>query len=322
VVAALLLLVGSISFHHRAGFHILVATERTTHTALWYGFILAALLPMYCFIGWEGAADLAEETNDPRAVTPYAMIRANLVSMAASVLMIVGFLVAIPRGIADLLGQSKNPLIYIFQSHFGAIASDVLQVVVFLAIFSCVLANMVVATRLAFALSRDRMLPGSNVLGSVNKTTRTPIASVLLVAAVGIGINLLSAGIAANVVSICSVAYYFVYLLTVGGATYAHFAKKMPGHRSGDFSLGRWFIPVAVSAGAFTVGVVVIALAPQEGHVAARYLFAAEVIGLLWYLCYLRPRLVARKVGIYRDTAAGAETDRTTAVGVDETVVA
>ena len=182
--------------------------------------------------------------------------------------MIVGFLIAIPYGVADLLGQPKNPLVYIFQSHFGAIAADILQVTVFLAIFSCVLANMVVATRLTFALSRDRMLPGSSVLGSVNKTTRTPIASILLVAAVGIGINMLSAGIAANVVSIASVAYYFVYLLTVGGALYAHLTKKMPGHRASDFSLGRWFITVAVSALLFTIGVVVIALAPQEGHVA------------------------------------------------------
>jgi amino acid transporter len=62
---------------------------------------------------------------------------------------------------SKLLGQPKNPLIYIFQSHFGAVAAGVLQVVVFLAIFSCVLANMVVATRLTFALSRDKMLPGS-----------------------------------------------------------------------------------------------------------------------------------------------------------------
>jgi amino acid transporter len=229
------------------------------------------------------------------------MMRANLVSMGASALMIVAFLVAIPYGVANLLGQSKNPLIYIFQSHFGVIAANVLQVVVFLAIFSCVLANMVVATRLTFALSRDRMLPGSSVLGAVNTTTRTPIASILLVAAVGIGINMLSAGIAANVVSICSVAYYFVYLLTVGGAIYAHFAKRMPGHRAGDFSLGRWFITVAVSALLFTIGVVVIALAPQEGHVAGRYLLAAEVVGLLWYLLYLRPRLAARTVGIYRE---------------------
>jgi len=108
--------------------------------------------------------------------------------------MIVGFLIAIPDGVGKLLGQPKNPLVYIFQSHFGAIAADILQVVVFLAIFSCVLANMVVATRLTFALSRDKMLPGSGVLGRVNTTTRTPIASILLVAAVGIGINLLSAG--------------------------------------------------------------------------------------------------------------------------------
>src|SRR6266513_5331162 len=84
----------------------------------------------------------------------------------------------------------------------------------------------------------------------------TPVASIVLVAAVGIGINLLSAGIAANVVSICSVAYYFVYLLTVGGALYAHLSNRMPGHRAGDFSLGRGFVTVAVSALVFTIGVV------------------------------------------------------------------
>src|SRR5579859_7345213 len=194
--AALLFFGGIFFFHHDAGFAILTSTQRTSGGALWYGFVLAALLPMYCFIGWEGAADLAEETRDPRAVTPRAMMRANLVSMAASVLMIVGFLIAIPKGVADALGQSQNPLVYIFQTQFGQVAGAVLQVVVFLAIFSCVLANMVVATRLAFALSRDRMLPGSSVLGTVNKTTRTPIASILLVAAVGIGVNLLSAGVA------------------------------------------------------------------------------------------------------------------------------
>jgi amino acid transporter len=232
------------------------------------------------------------------------MIRANLVSMGASVLMIVGFLIAIPFGMADLLGHAGNPLIYIFQSHFGAVAAGALQVVVFLAIFSCVLANMVVATRLTFALSRDKMLPGSSVLGAVNKTTRTPIASILLVAAVGIGINLLSAGIAANVVSICSVAYYFIYALTVGGALFAHWKNKIPAHRTGDFSLGRWFIPVATSAALFTVGVIVIALAPQEGHIAGRYLLGAELIGLLWYLLYLRPRLANNTAGVYRDANA------------------
>jgi amino acid transporter len=66
------------------------------------------------------------------------------------------------------------------------------------------------------------LLPASTLLGQVSPRTRTPIPSIIVVAAIGIGINLLSAGIAANVVSICSVAYYFVYALTVGGALYAY----------------------------------------------------------------------------------------------------
>jgi amino acid transporter len=315
VGAAALLFFGAIFFfHHDAGFAILTSTQRTSGGALWYGFVLAALLPLYCFIGWEGAADLAEETNDPRSVTPWAMIRANYVSVGASLFMIIGFLIAIPAGIGKLLGQSENPLVYIFQSHFGVVAADVLQVVVFLAIFSCVLANMVVATRLAFALSRDKMLPASGLLGRVNGRTRTPIASIVLVAVVGIGINLLSAGVAANVVSICSVAYYFIYLLTVGGALFAHGKGTIPAGRSGDFSLGRWFLPVAVTAVLYAGGVIVVALAPHEGHTAAVYLAGAELFGLLWYLFYLRPRIANRTAGVLRREVV--ETEQTAGHGL------
>jgi amino acid transporter len=315
VGAAALLFFGAIFFfHHDAGFAILTSTKRTSGGALWYGFVLAALLPLYCFIGWEGAADLAEETNDPRSVTPWAMIRANYVSVGASLFMIIGFLIAIPVGIGKLLGQSQNPLVYIFQSHFGVVAADVLQVVVFLAIFSCVLANMVVATRLAFALSRDKMLPASGLLGRVNGRTRTPIASIVLVAVVGIGINLLSAGVAANVVSICSVAYYFIYLLTVGGALFAHGKGTIPAGRSGDFSLGRWFLPVAVTAVLYAGGVIVVALAPHEGHTAAVYLAGAELFGLLWYLFYLRPRIANRTAGVLRREVV--ETEQTAGHGL------
>ncbi|MGH3398336.1 MAG: amino acid permease [Streptosporangiaceae bacterium] len=315
VGAAALLFFGAIFFfHHDAGFAILASTQRTSGGALWYGFVLAALLPLYCFIGWEGAADLAEETNDPRSVTPHAMIRANYVSVGASLFMIIGFLIAIPAGIGKLLGQSQNPLIYIFQSHFGVVLADVLQVVVFLAIFSCVLANMVVATRLAFALSRDKMLPASGLLGRVNARTRTPIASIVLVAVVGIGINLLSAGVAANVVSICSVAYYFIYLLTVGGALFAHGKGTIPAGRPRDFSLGRWFLPVAVTAVLYAGGVIVVALAPHEGHTAAVYLAGAELFGLLWYLLYLRPRIANRTAGVLRREVV--ETEQTAGQGL------
>jgi hypothetical protein len=44
----------------------------------------------------------------------------------------------------------------------------------------------------------------------------------------------------------------------------------------------------------------VIALAPHEGHTAAIYLLGAEVLGTLWYLLYLRPRISNRTAGVLR----------------------
>ena len=66
----------------------------------------------------------------------------------------------------------------------------------------------------------------------------------------GIGINLLSAGIAANVVSICSVAYYFIYALTVGGAIYAYFKRNMPA-QPGRLLAGPLVPAVALAAFAY-----------------------------------------------------------------------
>lgn len=129
----------------------------------------------------------------------------------------------------------------------------------------------------------------------------------VLSAVVGVGINQLSAGVAANVVSICSVAYYFIYLLTVGGAFYAHRKGTIPAGRRGDFSLGRWFVPVAVIALLYTAAVIVIALTPHEGHTAAIYLLGAEIAGLLWYLLYLRPRIESQSAGVLRKEAVPLE---------------
>jgi len=56
----------------------------------------------------------------------------------------------------------------------------------------------------------------------------------------------------------------------------------------------------ALPAFAFAAAVIVIALAPHEGHVAAEYLFGAEGVGLVWYFAYLRPRIANRSVGVHR----------------------
>ena len=51
---------------------------------------------------------------------------------------------------------------------------------------------------------------------------------------------------------------------------------------------------------AYAAAVIVIALAPHEGHTAALYLSGAEAAGVLWYLLYLRPRISRQAAGVLR----------------------
>ena len=250
-MAALLLLVGLGLLPPPGGLpHPRLHRAHRTHSSLWYGFVLAALLPMYCFIGWEGAADLAEETNDPRAVTPYAMMRANLVSMGASVLMIVGFLIAIPLQRGRICWASRRTRSSTSSRATSAsIAADVLQVVVFLAIFSCVLANMVVATRSDLrALARQDAARARRVLGA--RQHDHPHPDRLDRAGRGGGHRHQPAlGRHRRERRVDLQCGLLLHLPAHGRAAPSTPTSRTgcPAMRAGDFTLGRWFLPVAVS---------------------------------------------------------------------------
>jgi amino acid transporter len=296
--AAILFIGAAFFFPHVQGWSILTQLGPSDGSKLtWMSLGAAALLPVYTLLGWEGSADLAEETKDPRRVTPYAMIRANYTSVIASIIMIAAFMIAIPHGLKALLAQPENALLYIFRSQLGNLATDVLEVVVFIAIFSCLLANMAVAVRVCYSLARDRMLPGSGVLARVGEHTRTPIWSIVLVAVLSFGVNLMSSGIANNVVSIVNVAYYLTYALTMIAALVGLKRKLIPEGLPDGFSLGGWLVPVAWLGLAFSILIIADMTLPAGGHVAAEYGVGAEVIGAIWYFAYVRSRLNAGSIG-------------------------
>jgi len=300
VIATLIVILGAIFFFkHSEGIKVLgqsgpVGGGPVNLTAI----ALAALLPVYVLIGWEGAADLAEETIEPRLATPKAMLRASVLSIVVSLFMIIGFSVAIPHGVPAMINQAENPLFYIFRSQVGAGAVAVLKVIVFIAMFSCLLANMAVGTRMSFSLARDGMLPASRLLAWTSPKTYTPVFSVILVAAVALAVNLLSAGIATRVVSIASVCYYGTYALTLLAAYLAARRNRLPDTVPGGFSLGRWLTPIAVAGAAWAIVIIVALVAPAVNHITAEYAVGAELLGFLWWLLYLRPRLDRGELGV------------------------
>src|SRR5260370_3961155 len=113
--------IGLFFFAHKQGPGVLVQTGSSLGGPVNLTTIgLALLLPVYTLLGWEGSADLAEETRDPRRVAPTAMFRSVIISGVAAFFVYAIFAMAIPGSIAKTANGTQNAMIAVFQDHFGS----------------------------------------------------------------------------------------------------------------------------------------------------------------------------------------------------------
>lgn len=299
--------VGLLFFHHHQSGHILFQVGPTTGAPVTLTVLgLALLLPVYTLAGWEGSADLAEETVDPRRTAPKAMMRSVTISGVAGFLLFAVFALAIPGDLAQTVNATDvNPLVAIFRDHYGVIASDVLQVVAFVSIFSALIANVAVATRTAFSLGRDNMLPFSKIVRRVNPKTGTPIYTTFAVGVFAIVVNLLSSGIVTNVTSVVSVALYLTYGSTLVAVLVGVRKRSIPDAPAGYFTLGRSLVPLCVIGLLWSVVVVAYMILPAVNHTVFIYAAGFQVAGLIWYLAHLRRQLQAGRAGTRALVTAG-----------------
>ncbi len=258
---------------------------------------LATLLPVNVLLGWEGAADLAEETMDPRRAATSAMIKAVAISAIFGFTLFALLALAVPGPIPELLGQPGNPVINIVRLRFGNFAATLMLFVTFASIFACLIANMAVATRMSFALSRDNMLPGSRVLGSVNAGTGTPVASIVMVTAIAIALNFASGGFVGAIYSMVGLTYYLTYFLTLVGAYIAHRSGRIPNAPEGVFGLGAWLVPTIGVGVLWTVCVIATFSIPQQSHTGAITTMIMLAVGAAWWVLKLRGDLAAGRAG-------------------------
>jgi amino acid transporter len=318
---AIITAIGIIFFRHAQGPSVLVQTGNLGHTHLTFtSWMLAALLPIYTLLGWEGSADLAEETRDPRKTAPTAMFRSVIISTIAGFFIFAVFSMAIPHSIAGTFNQKQAPIIYVLQQQFGLGFADVMKVVAFVAFMSCLIANVAVATRLIYSLSRDRMLPGWPVLSRVNRQTRTPLYVIMVVGAIAVILNLMSAGIVARIVSIVSVTYYLVYVLTTIAGLWADRKGTLPPARPGYFDLGKWLFPMAGIGLAWAILSIIYLTTPTVNQTAGKYTGYAVAVGVIWYVVYLRWRLKAGKAGPSVKPIAGEESAQERAIALESAV--
>ena len=309
VVLILVLVAGLLYFFGQTqGINLLVDTTPTSGSPITFSAIaLATLLPVNVLLGWEGAADLAEETLDPRRAAAKAMIKAVAVSSVFGLTLFTLLALAIPGPISDFLKQAENPVILIVRQRFGSYAADLMLFVTFASIFSCLIANMAVATRMSFALSRDNMLPGSALLARVSERTGTPVGSILFITMVAILLNFASGGFVTAIYSMVGLTYYITYFLTLVAAFLAHRAGRIPVAPKDTFGLGPWLIPTIGVGVLWTLCVIATFTIPDESHPAAVVTMVVLAVGAAWWILKLRRDLASGTAGPPNPTGRASE---------------
>jgi amino acid transporter len=257
---------------------------------------LSLLLGAWCLTGFEAAADLAEETRNPRRVVPQAILASLVASGAAGFALLVGLVLAIDD--LPAVQAADNPLLAILADKLGPAGLAAALAVVGMSILACALASMAAASRLLFALGRDNMLPGAPWLAAVDARHGTPRNAILCVWAVS------STCVAALpqldlITQISAVAGYLGYAGILGAAL----ASPPPPTHAG-FRLGAARSWIGGAALAWVAGVVLaltIPPTPVAGiatqHLPALSTAAAVAVGIAVYALAIRPRLLQGTAG-------------------------
>jgi amino acid transporter len=215
-------------------------------------FMLAFLLGAFTIVGFEAAANLAEETQDAHRAVPTAMWFSVFLSGVVGFV----FLIALNLASNDLkaLAASATPVADIVTQTLGTIIGDIFLVLVTFSIFACGLVIFITVTRLTYAMSRDERFPGYRLFSQVASSTGTPVTAtllcgilieVVLAAFASYGIITNPTNAAATLFSLFSAATLLpaiIYLATV--ILYIYARRKLP--ETHGFSLGAWEWPIII----------------------------------------------------------------------------
>lgn len=206
-------------------------------------FELSFLLGAFTIVGFEAAANMAEETRDAVRVVPRVMWQ----SVALSGILGFAFLVVLDLVAAHVaaLSSSATPVSDIVVATLGGVVGKIFLAFVTFSIFACGLVIYVTATRLTWAMSRDRRFPAASFLRQVNERFDSPLAAT---AVIGVLLELVLAlfarqtSVLADLFSAATLLPALIYLITV--ILYAVVRRRLPV--TAGFSLGRWEGPVIV----------------------------------------------------------------------------
>ncbi|HEV8083108.1 MAG TPA: amino acid permease [Chitinophagaceae bacterium] len=185
-------------------FHININLFKSANTPNFSSFSNSVLLLTFAFGGFEGVLVNSGEIKNPRKTLPFALVISALIVTIFYCLIQVVCIGTIPA-----LASSEKPLAdaaTMFIGHTGAVVISIGAVISIVATLNT---NMLVSSRLPFAMSDEGQLP--KIFSYTHPKYQTPVWSLLFYAGIAIIISITGSFIYA--VSISVIARVLVYLI-------------------------------------------------------------------------------------------------------------
>jgi amino acid transporter len=226
-----------------------------------FSIIMSFLALLYTMTGYDASFHVAEETSNAAIVGPRAAVYTSCLGALWGwfLMLVIAYTVDVTE-IMEIMNNSNEPIMgaYLQQVLGRSGAFGMLSLIIISSFFAGV-SNMVIGSRINYAYSRDRVLPGSSIWSRVHPWTKTPVFAgkfrlsnlsnneylVWLNCAVGILLNLLTfAGPVAigAIFSIFSIAQYVSYLIPISLRVLSRGNRLHPG----PWNVGKLSLPCGI----------------------------------------------------------------------------
>jgi amino acid transporter len=148
----------------------------------------AAVFGFLSFAGFEGAASLGEETDNPRRNIPRAIGTAVLVAGGFYIVVIIAQTWGFGTDAAGVkaFGSSSSPLGDLSKSYVGSALSDLINLGATISAFASGLGTATAGSRILFAMARDGF--ASRRLGQASRRTGAPAGALAVVMTIGLAV--------------------------------------------------------------------------------------------------------------------------------------
>jgi amino acid transporter len=241
--------------------------------------MIAMIVGLGTLVGFDSAANMAEEAKDPFRTVPRAIVG----SVAAAGVLGLLFLIALTIAIKNIpeVTASESPVAAIMRGQLGPVPERLFLVAIAIAFFGGGLVTLASCSRMIFAMSRDSRFPAHRLMRRVDSRTQTPIPATILPVVIGIAVlsalpgdallDLITSGTVFPAVTYGAIV---VLYLTV---------RKRLDHKEGGFSLGRFETPVAIAALIWSVCALIFILAPASSFAPIVMVGGLLVVGALYF---------------------------------------